>query len=130
MANFLLILSDPKARKSVKQDIKDTRSQFFIGLKIGDVVDASSIGIKGKIRITGGSDRSGFPMRPDVQGGAKRYVLLADRPGLKSAEGGFRKRKMVRGNTITDEIYQINAVLVEGEMPEQVTTEQKQPTKA
>lgn len=118
MPDLLLVLSDPKSRRSVKLSVKDPQSQFFIGLRIGDVVDASSIGIKGKIKITGGSDRSGTPMRPDIVGTSKKSVLLADGPGLRVKEKGFRKRKLVRGNTISPEIYQVNAVLLEGELPQ------------
>ncbi|MDG6938852.1 MAG: 30S ribosomal protein S6e [Nitrososphaerota archaeon] len=118
MPAFLVVLSDPKTRKSAKLEMKDQKSQFFVGLKIGDVVDAGAVGVKGKIKITGGSDRSGFPMRPDVHGGVKKHVLLAGPPGIRGAKKGFRRRKMVRGNTVTDDIYQINASLVEGELPQ------------
>lgn len=84
---------------------------MFVGLKIGGLVDATTVGVKGKIRITGGSDRAGFPMRGDVSGGVKKRVLLSSRPGYRPTHKGLRKRKLVRGNTITDETYQINAVL-------------------
>ncbi len=120
MPDFQLVLSDPKTRKSAKLEVKDPTSQFFMGLKIGDTVDASSAGIHGKIKITGGSDRSGTPMRTDVQGSGKKRILLGNPPGIRAGESGFRKRKLVRGNTISSEVYQINAVLVEGTLPEQV----------
>ncbi|MEM3638300.1 MAG: 30S ribosomal protein S6e [Conexivisphaerales archaeon] len=118
MPEFLLVLSDPKTRKSVKMNIQDPKSQLFLGLKIGDTADASSIGIPAKIKITGGSDKSGIPMRYDVSGTGKRAVLLSEPPGIRPATKGYRKRKLVRGNTISPEIYQINAVVVEGNLPE------------
>ncbi|GBC75103.1 hypothetical protein HRbin06_00416 [archaeon HR06] len=110
MPTFKLSLStrDGKA-KSI--EIKDPQSKVFLGLKIGDVIDGKLIGLEGKIRITGGSDRAGFPMRPDVHGGGKRYLLLTKGIGFRAKEKGERRKKMVRGNTITEEIYQINAVL-------------------
>ncbi len=113
MANFKLVISDPKTTKSEVLEVKDSNAQLFVGHRIGQVVDASSIGLKGKLMITGGSDRAGFPMRRDVLGGGKRYVLLTKGTGFKDAAEGEKRRKLVRGNTITDEIYQINAKRLE-----------------
>jgi small subunit ribosomal protein S6e len=118
-----LVLSEPKTRKAVKLELKDPKSSFMLGLKIGDVVDASQIGIKGKIRLTGGSDRAGFPMRADVRGTGKKHVNLAAPPGYRPKSQGIRRRKLVRGNVVTDDIYQINAVLTEGELPVSHTEE-------
>jgi len=64
------------------------------------------------LKITGGSDDSGFPMRPDLPGGAKRRLLLSGPPGYHPPEKGMRKRVTVRGNTITEDIVQINTVIV------------------
>lgn len=116
MPTFKLIVSDPRTGTSTAHELKEQRAQMFIGVKIGDTVDASTVGIPGQIHITGGSDRAGFPMRPDVTGG-KRRVLLAKGPGYRPRRRGERRRKLVRGNTITDDIYQINAVLHEEEKP-------------
>ncbi|GBC72655.1 hypothetical protein HRbin04_00045 [archaeon HR04] len=52
-------------------------------------------------------------MRPDVHGAVKKYVLLTKGIGLRKARKGERVRKLVRGNVISEDIYQINAVLVE-----------------
>ncbi len=93
--------------------INDDRAKRLIGLKIGDVFDGSLIGLKNvKLKITGGSDYSGFPMRPDIMGGVKKRVLLSGPPGFHPKEKGERRRKMVRGNTITEDIVQINTVIV------------------
>jgi len=113
MAQFKLILSDPKSGKSEVHELKDSIAQPLVGRKIGEVVDGATIGLTGKILITGGSDRAGFPMRGDVQGGGKNYVLLTRGVGLNSDVEGCKKRKLVRGNTVTEEIYQLNATGVE-----------------
>ena len=113
MAQFKVVISDPKSRKSQVLEVKDAAAQVFVGRKLGEVVDASSAGYSGKVMITGGSDRAGFPMRSDVLGGGKRYVLLTRGTGFAKSEEGEKKRKLVRGNTITDEIYQVNAKRVE-----------------
>jgi small subunit ribosomal protein S6e len=111
LATFKLVIADPKTRKAQSMEVKDPQAQALVGLKIGDSVDGSLVGLSGRFRITGGSDKAGFPMRGDVSGGVKKYVLLTKGVGFrKGAAEGKKKRKLVRGNTITEEIYQLNAV--------------------
>ncbi len=63
MTQFKLIISDSKG-ESQAQELKDVAAQPFLGSKIGDLIDSTTVGIiGGKIKITGGSDRSGTPMR-------------------------------------------------------------------
>ena len=126
MVTFKLVISDPKTGKAISKEVKDAQAQPFLGLRIGDTLDASVIGLNGKMKITGGSDRSGVPMRYDVHGSVRKYVLLTKGIGLRKARKGERIRKLVRGNTISDEIYQINVVLLEGSLPEEQKEEQKQ----
>ena len=81
----------------------------------------------------GGSDKSGVPMRPDVHGPARKYVLLSKGVGLKDTEKGLRKRKLVRGNTISDEIYQLNCKFdgeLKAEEPKVEVKEEKPKEKA
>ena len=107
MANFKLTISDKKG-KSITKELKEKDANPLVGLNIGNEVDAATIGLSGKIRITGGSDKSGVPMRADIHSGSRKYVLLSKGVGLNNAEKGERVRKLVRGNTISEEIYQIN----------------------
>ena len=113
MVSFKLVLSDPKSGKSEASEVKDASAQFLIGRKIGEVIDTASIGLAGKIMITGGSDRAGFPMRADTLGSGKNYVLLTRGVGFKTKEEGAKKRRLVRGNTISEETYQVNGKRVE-----------------
>jgi small subunit ribosomal protein S6e len=110
LAQFKVVISDPRSAKSEVLELKDSNAQILIGRRLGDVVDASTVGYKGKLKLTGGSDRAGFPMRADVLGGGKRYVLMTEGVGFRNSEEGEKRRKLVRGNTITEEIYQINAI--------------------
>ena len=112
MANFKIIVSDPPTGKSQVVEVKENQAQPLIGMKIGGVFDGTIIGVSGKVKITGGSDKAGFPMRSDISGGAKKYVLLTKGVGFRSAEKGATRRKLVRGNVVTEEIYQLNAILV------------------
>ena len=107
MVNFKLTISD-KAGKSITKELNDTDANPLLGLQVGSDVDASVVGLSGKMTITGGSDKSGVPMRPDVHGMARKYVLLSKGVGFQENEKGLRKRKLIRGNTISDEIFQIN----------------------
>jgi small subunit ribosomal protein S6e len=115
LAQFKLIISDRKG-KTIAQELKDRSAQPLLGTKVGSIIDSSIVGVAGgKLKITGGSDRSGTPMRADVHGGVKKYVLLPTGVGNRSET---RVRKLVRGNMVTEEIYQLNSMLIEGVLPE------------
>ena len=114
MATFKLTISDKKG-KSITRELKEKDANPLLGLQIGNELDAAIVGQAGKIRITGGSDKSGVPLREDIHGGARKYILLSKGVGLRDAEKGQRFRKLIRGNTITEEAYQINCSL-DGEL--------------
>lgn len=107
MANFKLNISDKKG-KSQTRELKDNEANALLGLQIGQETDAAIVGLDGKLKITGGSDKSGVPMRADIHGGSRKYVLLSKGVGLQDATKGERVRKLIRGNTISEETYQIN----------------------
>ena len=111
MAKFKLIISDPGTGKCVVSELEGPRAQALIGRSLGELVDGSVLGIAGSAVISGGCDKNGVPMRADVHGGAKKYVVLSSGPGFRPHKSGERKRKLVRGRTITDDTYQINVTL-------------------
>lgn len=120
MAQFKLVISDSKG-KSLSQELRDRSAQPLLGSKIGDVLDSSVIGMnQGKIKITGGSDKSGTPMRQDIHGGVKKYVLLSKGVGMRSVSEGTRIRKLIRGNMITEEIFQLNCRLIDADLQEKI----------
>ena len=100
-------MSDQKG-KSISRELKDNDANVLLGLQVGQETDASILGLQGKIKITGGSDKSGVPMRGDVAGIPRKRVLLSKGVGLQDVKKGLRKRKLIRGNIISEEIYQIN----------------------
>ena len=123
MVEFKVVISDSKGN-SINQEIKDKSAQPFVGSKIGDVMDSTIFGLKdGKIKITGGSDKSGTPMRSDLHGGVKKYILMTSGVGARNLDPGERKRKLVRGNLITEEIYQLNCQLIDTMLPEKEKSE-------
>ncbi len=127
MATFKVTISNKKG-KCFTKELKEKDASPFLGLQIGNELDATIIEQPGKIRITGGSDKSGVPMRSDIHGGARKYVMLSKGVGLRSAEKGQRFRKLIRGNVITDEIYQINCMF-DGELKINETAQAKQQEK-
>ena len=125
MATFKLNISDKKG-KTITKEVKEKEAGPFLGLQVGTEIDAALIGETGKLKISGGSDKSGVPLRGDIHGGARKYILLSKGVGLRDAEKGQRIRKLVRGNTITEEVYQINC-LYDGELKlEDKPTEEKE----
>ncbi|MCW4006711.1 MAG: 30S ribosomal protein S6e [Candidatus Bathyarchaeota archaeon] len=114
MAKFKVIVSDPEDGTSKAIEVEEARAVPFIGKRIGEIVDGSVVDLPAhKLRIQGGSDSDGVPIRPNVHGGVRRKVVLAGGVGFKPKRDGQRRRKAVRGNIITDEIVQINAKIVE-----------------
>ncbi len=121
LANFKLTISDIKG-KSVSKELKDSDANPLLGLQLGNETDATIVGLDGKLKLTGGSDKSGVPMRNDIHGAARKYVLLSKGVGLQDAEIGQRVRKLMRGNTVSEEIYQINCKF-NGELPVEAPAE-------
>jgi small subunit ribosomal protein S6e len=112
MAKFKLIVSDPATGKCSVSEIEGSRAQALIGRSLGEVVDGSALGItQGKAIISGGCDKNGIPMRADVHGGAKKYIVLSSGTGFQPTKNGERRRKLIRGRVISDETYQINFTL-------------------
>ena len=84
------------------------------GLVIGDEFDGGIVGLDGFIlKITGGSDKNGFTMKKDVSGTRRIKSLLTGGIGYHPKADGVKKRKTVRGNTIAEDIVQINTVVTQ-----------------
>ena len=116
-------LADTSSGKTYQKELESGQERSLIGQKIGKEVKLDTIGFSGLSGIiTGGSDKQGFPMRRDVEGSARKKILIAKSTGFtgrilkKKVEGkkiyktvkGIRVRKSVRGNTVSDEIAQLN----------------------
>jgi len=121
LTNFKITISDIKG-KSISKELKDSDANPLLGLQLGNETDAAIVGLSGKLKLTGGSDKSGVPMRNDVHGAARKRVLLSKGVGLQDAETGQRKRKLMRGNTLSEEIYQVNCKF-DGELPVEAPAE-------
>jgi small subunit ribosomal protein S6e len=110
----ILIISDPSTGKSQRAEIEDAQLRSLVGTRIGQTIDGSVAGMQGyKLKFTGGTDKDGIPMRPDVHGSAKAHIVLSGGVGYKPANEGEQKRKVVRGNTVSTETTFLNFSVVE-----------------
>ena len=79
-----------------------------------------------KLEITGGSDVTGRPMRPDLDGSGVKSVLITAGVGYKGKKfvnknskeyryksDGLRRRRNLRGNVISQDTRQINLKVVD-----------------
>lgn len=109
MVEFKVVVNDTKNGKSHQVQVSGHHANSLIGKKIGDEVDGIFISLPGyKLQITGGTDKDGFTMRSDLPGMGRRRILLSDSKGFNPKEHGMRKKKSVRGNTVSQDIVQIN----------------------
>jgi len=109
MVEFKAVISDPKSGKTYNRTIAGHYASALVGKKIGDDVDGLFVSLPGyKLKITGGSDKDGFPMRRDLPGPRRRRVLVSGGTGFHSDRGGLRKRRNLRGNTVSTDILQLN----------------------
>ena len=109
MVEFRVVVNDTKNGKSYQVQVSGHHANSLIGKKIGDEVDGIFISLPGyKLNITGGTDKDGFTMKKDLPGTVRRKLLLSEGKGFKPLEKGMRKKKTVRGNTINQDIVQIN----------------------
>jgi small subunit ribosomal protein S6e len=109
MVEFKVVVNDTASGKSYNIAVSGHHANSLIGKKINDEVDGIFVSLPGyKLQITGGTDKDGFPMRHDVPGSTRRRLLLSKSVGYKPTELGKRKKKSVRGNTINQEIVQVN----------------------
>lgn len=121
-----IVISEPKTKKSYQIE---KESLSLIGVKIGEKFDGSSVGLNGfTLEVTGGSDKDGTPMRKDLDGPGRKKALLTKGVGFRGGKTkkikgkkkylkvkGMRKRKYIRGNTISEDTAQVNCKVVDGE---------------
>ena len=124
---FRFDIGDPKSKKTFHLEAE---AESLNGMKIGETVKGESIKpeLAGyEFEITGASDKAGFPYKKDVEGTNLKRIMLKKGFCLhklkkrkknsprKRIGKGLKKRRAVRGNTISEDTMQINLkVLKEG----------------
>ena len=94
MAEFKLVLAR-KDGKCFQQVVKDKEAGVFLKKRLKDKISGKDIGMDGyEFEITGGSDKSGFPMRKGIQQKRQRITLTGKSVGF-SGKDRNRKRQLV-----------------------------------
>ena len=114
MAEFKTVIADPKSKMTHKKVLSEDKSNALVGKSIGEEIDGIFVELPGyKLKITGGSDKSGVPMRGDLDGNQRRKILMKGSVGFNPVRDGQRKRKLVRGRTLSGDISQINLKVID-----------------
>ncbi len=109
MVEFKAVIADIKNGKSYNTVVGGQHANRLLGMRIGDEFDGLFVTLPGyKLKITGGADKDGFPMRRDLPGQLRKKIVLSGGIGFHPKTDGQRRRKFVRGNTISADIVQIN----------------------
>ncbi len=107
-----VVISDKKTGKSAQLEVPKDKEAMLMGTKISESIDGFVVGIEGyKLQITGLSDKSGAPSLKGVSGTRSVHVLLTKNTRVK--QHGFRKRLLVKGDTISATTEQINTIITE-----------------
>ncbi len=137
MADKTIVNVGLKNGKTVKFSLDEENREKFYGLKIGDEFSGELLSqdySDYKLKITGGTDEDGIPMRFDLEGTERRRILFGSKTiGFRAKKiknpnaaerkmvnlrKGTRLKKLVRGSEIFDDIVQINTqVIEEGSKP-------------
>ncbi len=106
-----IVIAEPKSGRSAN---KKTEEPVFLNRRIGEEVSLDALGLAGfRAKITGGSDKQGFPMKPSMHGTARKKALLKKGTGFRATVKGQMKRKNVRGNVVSPETQQLNLVITQ-----------------
>lgn len=106
-----MVISD--SGKTYQKEIKGEEAARLVGLRIGDVFDGGMIGEAGQLQVTGGTDKDGFPMRKGIPGARRVRILMKGGPAFIPKEDGERRKKQVRGDTISEYIVQVNTKIIQ-----------------
>ena len=114
MAEFKTVIADPKGKMAYQKVLSEEKSNALVGKGIGEEIDGIFFDLPGyRLKITGGSDGSGVPMRGDISGNQRRRLLMTDSVGFIPVRDGQRKRKLIRGKNLSGDISQINLKVIE-----------------
>ena len=123
-----VVFNNKKTGKSVQKELSDDQSQALYSKKIGEEINGEVLDLTGyKLKITGGSDYTGIPMRRDIEGAQRKKILTVSGVGVKKFAkikkvgernvrhkfSGIQQRKLIAGNTIHAKTAQVNLVVLE-----------------
>jgi small subunit ribosomal protein S6e len=92
----------------------ETESEYFLDRAIGENIPGKEVAeeLDGyELKITGTSDKAGFPGLEEHKGPSLKRVLLKKGKAMKDKRKGLRLKKTIRGNTISLDTIQINTIV-------------------
>lgn len=112
-----LNIACPSTGSQIVLDVEEEKKlRIFYDMRIAQEVDATPLGDQFKgyvLRITGGSDKDGFPMKQGILTNTRVRIML--RPGVvgfrRSEIQGMRKRRTVRGCIVAGDLAVLNLVV-------------------
>lgn len=112
-----LNVANPATGAQKSFEIEDERkARIFYDLRMSQEVAADNLGDEWKgyvLRITGGNDKQGFPMKQGVLLNHRTRLLLSDGHSCyRPRRSGERKRKSVRGCIVGSDIQALSVVVV------------------
>merc|ERR1711887_5573 len=116
-ANMKLNVAHPAngTQKLIEMD-DEIKLRFFYGKRMAQEVSAECLGEQWKgyiVRISGGNDKQGFPMKQGVMtNGRVRLLLSKGHSTYRSRRAGERKRKSCRGCIVDSNLSVLNLVVV------------------
>ena len=114
MVEFKTVISDPKEKRAYQKVISEDKSNALVGKSVGEEIDGIFLDLPGyRLKITGGSDGSGVPLRGDIDGNQRRKLLIRESVGFHPVRHGQRRRKLIRGRNLSSEVSQINLKILE-----------------
>lgn len=114
MVEFKVVCADPESGNSYQITVSGHHANSLVGKKVGDEIEGMFVELPGyKLQVTGGTDKDGFPMRPELATIGRKRIMVSHSKGFRPDHSGQRKKKTFRGNTISPEITQINMRVVE-----------------
>ncbi len=117
----LKIVVGTKSGKSYQKELSSQEAEALYGRVLGEELNGDILGFSGaKLKITGGSDAQGFPMRADLPGTNRKRILIAKSTGFKGKLrgkrfGGLRVKKSIAGNTVNVKTHQLNIKVISGD---------------
>lgn len=114
---MLFNIQNPRTGGQKKIDIEeDHKVRAVLEKSLGDQIDGAALGFPGYIfKITGGSDKEGFPMKQGVRVNSRVKLLLTRGSlGYRAHWGrsGMRKRKTVRGCIVGNDIRVLQLIVL------------------
>jgi small subunit ribosomal protein S6e len=107
MVEFKLVVSDGPA--SYAKSVAEPQAAGFLGKRIGESLGGELLGLTGyTLKITGGTDRSGFALRADLPGSRQVRLFVGEGFGFDAPRRGMRRRRTFRGGAISEDTVQIN----------------------